>query len=115
MPLYEYECETCGNHQDAVRLVDERDRSPECKCGASTVRVFSVQRSVICEDEVGWQPAFGKRFSNKHELRDEIRRLRDEKGIDMVEVGNDRARTKPKEVKYDHRAAYQMLRRMNRG
>lgn len=42
MPIYEYECPSCGAHFEELRKVSERDQSRRCTgCGADAVRVFS--------------------------------------------------------------------------
>lgn len=115
VPCYEFVCPVCGKKQDAVRVVDERDNCPTCLCGSRTERVFSAPGAIHTESSPGYQPAFGKTFSTRADLRNEIRRLRDERGIDMVEVGNERVKTKPKTFEMDKKAAYKELKRLNRG
>jgi len=109
--LYSYVCPVCGKKQDAVRRVSERNRGPSCVCGAGTERVFSFRGEISVESSPGYQPAFGKTFSTRGDLRDEIRRLRDERGIDMVEVGNERVKAKPQEGRVDLKGAYDFLRK----
>lgn len=116
MPMYEYECGTCGKHEDSPRCVAERDEGPEC-CGGRMARVFAVRGAVAPNDNPGFQPAFGKTFSSKRQMRDEMRRLRNEHGIDMVEVGDQKMpkREAPKGKPFNGREAYQYLRSLNRG
>lgn len=44
MPIYEYECEACGDKFELIRSMSDRDDGIECpKCGNCGVkRVFSV-------------------------------------------------------------------------
>lgn len=44
MPIYNYECQDCGEVLDARRSVDERERGPQCDCGAIMVRTFGTPR-----------------------------------------------------------------------
>lgn len=75
-------------------------------------RIFNFHGAV--HDGGGWtpyQPAFGKTFSSKRDFKDHLRKLRYESGVDVVEVGNENVKRKPKEVEPDKKAAYDALRR----
>ena len=66
------------------------------------------------ESERSFYPAFGKRLS-KQELKNEIRVAREERGQDIVEVGNEREylrKQKPQSIKPDAKAAYEELRKL---
>lgn len=45
MPIYLYECETCGETRDEFRKVDDRDNAPDCH-GAMVRRITPVRGSV---------------------------------------------------------------------
>lgn len=42
-----------------------------------------------------YYPSFGKVFTNPSQLKDEIKKQKYENGIDLIEVGNDRAKPTP--------------------
>jgi putative FmdB family regulatory protein len=42
MPIYEYECPSCGARFEKLRKMSERNESPRCAaCGSNAVYVFS--------------------------------------------------------------------------
>ena len=51
----------------------------------------------------GYNPGLGKSFKNKHELKDEIRRLNYETGARIEEVGTSKVSSTPrkKEIPYE--------------
>lgn len=46
MPLYEYECDKCGEITDAHRSVENRNDCPPCRCGGTTHKIISYGKSV---------------------------------------------------------------------
>lgn len=52
-----------------------------------------------------FQPAFGKVITNPHQLKDELKKEKYEKGVELIEVGNDRQTSGPQRKAYDHDAA----------
>ena len=49
MPLYEYECDDCGERQDAHRSVAERNECPPCRCGGKTKKIISTNYAAISD------------------------------------------------------------------
>lgn len=82
-------------------------------------KVDVVRATVLVPGEQsGYQPAFGRSFANKRELKEHIRELRYERGIDMIEVGNEKAAMKalkPPTFKPDTERAYHELKKAERG
>lgn len=60
--------------------------------------------------------AFGKVITNPSQLKDELKKEKYERGIELVEVGNERPVYTPKTQKIDYEAAGRELhRRLKRG
>lgn len=53
MPLYLYECNTCGERFEMVRKVSERDEEVECTCGGECERMVSQKTSFDLKGS-GW-------------------------------------------------------------
>lgn len=81
-------------------------------------KVDVVRTTVLIPGEQsGYQPAFGRSFANKRELNEHLRSLRTERGIDMIEVGNEKAALKalkPPKFKPDTERAYAELKKAER-
>lgn len=41
MPLYSYECENCGKHEDRFSSVAERHSATECQCGGALKKIIA--------------------------------------------------------------------------
>lgn len=65
----------------------------------------------IKEFQACFHPAFGKRINSKGELQNELARYKDEKGSELIEVGNEPFPNMKKEFKPDHEAAIAELKR----
>lgn len=115
MPTYELRCPECGRHVDTFCPVAQRDEYVRCLCGGRMERLSAVKCALgKCEVEPTYYPAFGKRLT-RGQLKNEIRRVNQEQGRDIVEVGNERAymaRQKPQKVKPDVKRAYEELRKL---
>ena len=58
MPLYEYECKTCGKHEDAFRKISEHKNGPKC-CGEIMSQVLG-KHYVIPDLDPYWDENLGK-------------------------------------------------------
>lgn len=107
--LYEFVCDSCGRVQDVARRVSQRDGTEDCTCGELMHRVFSFRGQInVREFQACFHPAFGKRIGSKGELQNELARYKDEKGSELIEVGNEQLKMSPKKPtisEEDHRAA----------
>lgn len=54
MPIYDFLCASCGRTSAEFRSVNERDTSPECKCGTPMTRQRAKPRVwAPTRDQVG--------------------------------------------------------------
>lgn len=102
-----------------VRAWKDRDDKTRCpRCDLWMQRVFAFVGQVSVPTFIpGNYPAFGKKFSTKDQLRDEIRKQKYEHGRDIVEVGNEKAavdRIKPKRKEFPVEEAKRELYRITR-
>jgi putative FmdB family regulatory protein len=50
MPLYEYQCQTCGNSFEKLRRMQEADRELQCpECGSGVQRLVSTFAAGGCQ------------------------------------------------------------------
>lgn len=75
-------------------------------------RRFSFRGQItVKEFQACFHPAFGRRINSKSELKNELARYKDEKGSELIEVGNEPLPTMKKEFKPDHERAIAELKR----
>lgn len=116
MFVYTYQCSVCDIHRDELREVEDRDKPISCDKGHEMKRLFNWRGFMSMGDisfQAHYNPAFGKEITRPGQIKEEIRRLKYEKGMDLVEVGNEKLKDKPKEdgPMLDKRAAYQDLKK----
>lgn len=100
--IYVYHCDICDLSQEIIKSVAEIDSQEYCKGGHIMNRVISWQGQMrVPSFQPMFQPAFGKFIASPHALRDELKKEKYEKGVELVEVGNDRLTTKPKPKEID--------------
>lgn len=121
--IYDFQCQGCEEIFEVESDVEKRDDPVVCQCGASATRIFSPTVH-INPGAAAFVPdryhAFGKVFSTRDQLRQEISRIQGETGKEIVELGNDKPpSSKPIYTKINKDAAcrdmYQALRRIKRG
>jgi len=111
--LYEFACESCGRVQDVSRSVSQRDVSQKCTCSKDMHRRFSFRGQItIKEFQACFHPAFGRRIHSKGDLQNELARYKDEKGSELIEVGNEVLKSTKQKYEPDHEAAHAELKRM---
>ena len=42
MPIYSFACPTCGNKEDVILKVDERNQQRSCVCGGAMDRIMAM-------------------------------------------------------------------------
>lgn len=92
MPTYSYECRSCGAEQEIIKRISEMESEEFCsKCETGMIRVIS-QVSIntsTCKFESHHNHAFGKTVTTKRQLEECRRKLQDQTGKQIVEVGTD--------------------------
>jgi len=92
MPLYEYECEKCGNHIEIIHGVDEKGPERCAKCGSKLKRVLGVpglifKGSGFYVNDYGHNSVDGGRAGRDAETHDDSKEL--------ASSGKDEAVSKP--------------------
>lgn len=49
MPLYTYDCSTCGDVQVDIRLIEDRDNVKRCNCGANMKRRMEAVSGIFVD------------------------------------------------------------------
>ena len=109
--LYQYECKHGHGRFDVAKHHNRSsvpERCPRCKGEAH--KVFTPPQVSMGTFVPGKYDAFGKVFTNQHQLKEEIRKINGETGQNIVEVGNDKSRIKPEQKKPDIESAVKELR-----
>ena len=103
MFLYDYKCEKCEKVFDLTRVMSDRDRPAECKCGGVAHKIFSFRGAIGAKQfEGAYYHAFGKNISSRAELRETLAVHKGETGQQLYQVGNDKmSGLKPKKKKID--------------
>jgi len=100
-PLYDYFCPSCRAIVEIIKSMDNADRDEIHSCGAEMSRYFNAPwlstSNCIIEPQKNW--AFGKTFTTKNQLKEEIARYKGETGRRLEEVGNDNLSTVKKKFK----------------
>ena len=113
-----YACDTCKIHTEITKPLSQLDQKEVCSCGQVMHRTISWAGQMKPGD-ISFKPdyytAFGKVLTNPSQLKDELKREKYEKGIELIEVGNERPNYTPKRKEYDWdgagKALYQELRK----
>lgn len=95
MRIYDFKCEDCGKVFDALKNTNKRNEPEECPhCGGLGFRVFSFEGTVgFGTFKEGHYQTFGKVFTTKHQLTNELATIAGETGKKLEEVGNDSMKT----------------------
>ena len=106
--IYVYSCPTCKTEEEIIKSVAFIDSPEQCKQGHTMDRILSWSGQMK-KGDLGFEPhfsyAFGKKITNPGQIKDELRREKYEKGIELVEVGNERPSYTPKRQEYDYESA----------
>lgn len=102
MPTYEYECQKCGQRFEEIRRIKDREEPTACKCGGAGRKVPTKPLGIgVGTFKEGYNQAFGKSFTTKNQLKNELARIKGETGQELVEVGNDSLSNKREKKKVD--------------
>lgn len=106
--IYQFKCSICGNYREVVRTVDECALPEYCgECfrdGVAMVmdRVFSVPQVNISGTLKGeYNPGLGCVINSRKDVREARRRIYNETGRDVVEIGNEKMVVSPRRKEYE--------------
>lgn len=111
--IYLYHCKFCDEPHEVIKPwqrceVDELCPIHKAEMERITVNKVRVNTPSFIE---GFQPAFGKTFTNKRQQQEYIRRLEGTTGKEIIEVGNETPKLKREGPKYDIERATHELRK----
>lgn len=94
MPTYEYYCENCTSHFEVVKSIHDYSNDPSafCDCGFVGIRQISQPPGIndsVCSFEAHFNYGLGKEVHSNRQLKNEVKRLRGETGMDIQPVGTD--------------------------
>jgi len=73
MPIYEYECQRCGNMQEEITSVTEMRQYIECqKCKGISKKIMTASRQYTGNQDAPWARGFLGIF-NKHDAHPVVR------------------------------------------
>lgn len=109
--IYDYKCEKCEKVIESVRRVDDRNEPERCDCGGMASRIFSYGGCLSFGTfKAGYYPTFGKTFTNESQLKDALTKHEIDTGNKLVEVGNEKIKTKKQKKKVNWDEAQRELR-----
>lgn len=101
---YVYHCTTCDHCVDIIKPLSQIDAVELCNLGHTMRRTVAWQGQMKPGD-ISFKPdhytAFNQTFTNPSQLKDAIKKEKYEKGIDLIEVGNDRSLSKDRKADID--------------
>ena len=72
MPLYDYECESCGQQKERFFWLAERKRSLKCDCGGRMKTIITTRAKPEVVDE--WDEVLNARVTGPKHRRQLMRR-----------------------------------------
>lgn len=111
--IYAYECRWGCGTQDVIKPVWRYAFDERCeKCGAFLQKKICAPQVSVGTFLSGYYHAFGKTFTNEHQLKNAIRRHEGETGKKVIEVGNEHSAMKkirPSKKKSDIEGAMRLM------
>jgi putative FmdB family regulatory protein len=107
--IYEYECEKCHLTKEVFRHHNDDVEPVECDmCGKEMVRFF---RPIYFKVSKGYyNHGLGIKVSHPNDVRDEIKRVRDKTGLELIETGNEDIRKYAEKKKKENYSSYELSR-----
>jgi len=92
-PTYAYECQYCKFGLEQIKSIAQSDEKVDCpKCRLQMLKV--IQATQLSPKIKPFEPHFnyglGKVVTSHRDINEHIRRVKGEKGKEIVEVGNDK-------------------------
>lgn len=101
MPLYDYECDRCGQIWEVVYKISEKPEAILCRCGGTAVSIISSLRDVQTLDDI--QPYWDENLDVEPVLvksRAHKRRLMAERGLLYKEVSEQKKKEVRQKAEY---------------
>ena len=94
--IYLFHCPLCGNTKEVYRHHTEASQEEICdKDNKVMARVWTAPQVAV--STLGYyDPGLGCYIGNKKDIANAKRRIRDENGSDIVEIGNEKPKLEPK-------------------
>jgi putative FmdB family regulatory protein len=102
--IYQFSCPTCGKYDEVVRTVDECQLPNMCPdCSQPMNRIYSVPQVNVPHTSSYYDNGLGCKISNEGDKRDALKRIENETGQKLVEIGTEdpRKHVKPPKIDYD--------------
>jgi hypothetical protein len=99
--VYAYRCLECKNYVEIVKHHSLVDEIEVCDCGGQ-LKLLLHAPAVSTPPQFNPQYfyAFGKHINSKYELKETLREIKGESGREILEVGNEKPKLKPKRKEY---------------
>ena len=98
--IYPFKCPDCGKSVDVYRPAIRAGEPEPCPaCGSVMARVWTAPQ-IDCPNIDYFDSGLGCHVRSRSDVRNAVSRIRD-KGVDIVEIGNEKPRAQPKRKKYD--------------
>lgn len=100
MPLYDYKCPDCKKTLEVFQPMSGSHEGVPCACGGTALRVWRVPGAIVDNGETYFNAGLGKVVRTKGDVRDAVKRVNDETGQSLVEIGNEKVKPKPTYQRY---------------
>ena len=101
MPIYSFQCQQCGNYTEIYRPMADAGRPKVCSnCEIPMNRIFNAPQ-VVTPMKTYYNHGLGCVVNSKQDIKDALRRINDNTGQNLQEVGNENIKPKqPKTTDY---------------
>lgn len=97
--IYEFYCKHCNLEKEVYRPAKDYKLPEHCDlCGLTMQRRYSVPQVSVFKDY--YNEGLGIKVNRKDQVTDEIKRIRDETGKEVIEVGNEKVKAEKKASNY---------------
>jgi predicted nucleic acid-binding Zn ribbon protein len=106
--VYQYACSKCNIESEVVKPHTECSNPEHCLiCNTEMQRVWTVPQVNCPIPPAGYyNHGLGRVINSKRDIRDAQIQHKDRTGFDLIELGNDKPKSKPKEAySYSNEAA----------
>lgn len=99
--IYPFKCSSCNITYDVYRESKDASLPETCpECNKTMERIFTVPQTIIKASDY-YHMGIGKYITNNSQVSDELKRYKDQKGSELIELGNEKAPEVKPESRYD--------------